>query len=267
MALSTDDVAAITKLLDERLAAHQQVVEQSRVAADRARIQDDLRRGDRRRAFWRALFIVFLIAIGICGWVVVKVYTAIHAQVVASEDAVQKLQQQLSEAKVAYQQELAQNKQWQKDREAAVANTHYDSTQNQASFDANLVAKTFALLNQAQQVRAKAKTATGDDEADIDAQLQGVTDVSDNMTNILMQLMLHETDPAHDSPAESAAINDSHQHAKPGAQATPLQAAPSGAQSPPAPVTQTPPAVSQPAPVEKQPAPTPAGPQATPLNP
>ena len=259
MALTSDDVAAISRLLDERLAAHTLALEQSRSAGDatsRARVLDEQRRNDRRRLFWRAVFIVFLIVLGIGAWVVVHVYHAIHAQIVASEGAVEQLQQQLSEAKIAYQQELAQNKQWQQDRAQAIANTHYDSAQTQAGFDANLMAKTFALLNQAQKLKTKAKTSTGDDEADLDSQLQGMSDVSDSVTNILMQMMLHETDPAHDSPAQSAAVNDSHPHSQaPADQSTPLQAAPNTAQNAPAPVTQAP-----------APAPAPAD-GATPLKP
>jgi hypothetical protein len=221
MGLSTEDVDAIGKLLDQRLEAY------DRRQAGERRKEANVRR------FWRWFWIALFVISSVVSWYAVKGFVdGVQDNFKTSEAEMAK---QMSDMKIAYQKQLAQDKQMQQDRAAAAAAVHYQSGQSQGDFDAGLIKQTIALMAKAQAAKAKAKTATGDD-ADM-ADLQGVSDAADGASNILMQLLLHETDSANDTPAERAAVSDSHQRAPtPAEQAVPLHgqdAAPAAGAAPP----------------------------------
>jgi hypothetical protein len=216
MPLTSEDVELIGKLFDQRMAAYD-------------------RRQNAGRRFWRWFWIVLFVVSSIASWYFFKgIVGNFESQITTSEAAID---QQMAAMRQSYQRELAQDKQMQQDRAVAAAASHYQSGQSQGDFDAGLMRQAIQLMAKAQQAKSQANAKAqspnaGGDDDDL-AQLQSLTDATDGAANIMMQLLLHESDPAANNAAQSeaqkaaqnAAMHDSHPQTPPVEQAMPLQGA------------------------------------------
>jgi hypothetical protein len=194
MALTPDDVAAIGQLLDQRLEAHKQAIAESMGAIER--------RATRRRRFWIWFFIITSVLSCLVTWWEAKRYIS-HFQ-----DMVTSFQADTEAAKISYAQLYAHDKQVRDEAAQAAKTVHYDSSQNQGDFDANLLAQTIKLFNRSHDAAAKMKSHAGGSAADDAADLDSFTDLIDQAGNLTMQLMLHETDPAHATREERLASGE-----------------------------------------------------------
>jgi len=191
MALTPDDVAAIGQLLDQRLDAHKQAIAESMGAIER--------RATRRRRFWIWFFIITsVISVLVTWWEAKRCITRV-------QDMVSSFQADTEAAKISYAQLYAHDKQVRDEAAQAAKTVHYDSSQNQGDFDANLLAQTIKLFNRSHDATAKMKSHPVGSAADDTADLDAFSDLIDQAGALTMQLMLHETDPAHATRQERLA--------------------------------------------------------------
>jgi hypothetical protein len=177
MALTTEDVEIIGRLLDERL----------------ARVQAQDRR--RRRAwmwFWIALFALSSVA----SWLVAQRFLrAVDAQISAVD-------RQFLETKLEYQRQLALDAEMRRERVAAERDAGYQSTQSQGGYEAGLVRTALKAFS---QQAALAKKMEALDGSDPEALIAATEEMSGNLTSVLgalTQIMLRNTDPAHTTAQE-----------------------------------------------------------------
>jgi hypothetical protein len=215
MALSQDDVEALGKLLDQRLEAHGKLIDQ--------KLDERDRRARNRRRFWLWFWILVFVGSSVaCWWTVQKLIGGF-------QDQIAQIENDTLQAKVAYQQQLARDRQMQRERAEVEKATGYRSDKDLGEFDAGLLRQAFQLLGKSADFQAKQKkpnAAAGDE--DIDQQLKQVGDMTEQMSNLLGQLLLHETDPAHNTRTERLLAGE----VPPPAAPAPVQADP--APAPPA---------------------------------
>src|SRR5690606_2400726 len=104
------------------------------------------------------------------------------------------------------------------ERGAAVQASRYDSTQSQASYEAGLLSAMIRIVGES---RAQSERMRDLDPDDLDGLVQATEEMQGTMTTImgtLGQIMLRNTDPAHNTPDEKLLQGE-----------TPLQPAPSTA--------------------------------------
>ncbi len=236
MALTPEDVQAIGQLLDSRMAQHSEAI------AKQLREQDR-----RRRRFWSwVIWITVVLTVASSVWSYYWLKGRIGALVGSASMLERELQQantDLVETRGEYARQLAHDKQMQKERAEAVSASGYKSDQNQAQFDAGMLAKTFALFNRTNEARTRAesKAKSGDTEPD-DQSVNDLDQTISQASGLLMQLMLHETDNEHLGSAEKMAQGEHPD-------ATPIQQPPAAGQAKPlAAPTPQPPRAASPAP-------------------
>jgi hypothetical protein len=194
MALSPEDVAALGQLLDQRLEAHGKLIDQ--------KLEERERRQRNRRRFWLWFWILVFVGSSVASWWTVRSLLG------KFQDQMAALETDTIEAKLAYQQQLAHDRQMQRERAAVQQATGYRSEQSQAEFDAGLVRQAFQLLGRSAEMRARAqKPAETTTDDDMDQALKDVGDMTAQMSDMLGKLLLHETDPAHNSRAERLATS------------------------------------------------------------
>jgi len=194
MALSPDDVAAIGQLLDQRLDAHKQAIAESISAVER--------RATRRRRFWIWFFIITTVLSLLATWWEAKRY------INRVEDMVSSVQADTEAAKLSYAQLYAHDRQVRDEAAKAAKTVHYDSSQSQGDFDASLLAQTITLFNRSHDATSTMKSHPSGSQADDAADLNAFSDLIDQAGALTMQLMLHETDPAHATREERLASGE-----------------------------------------------------------
>lgn len=190
MGLSNEDLSAIGELMDRKLAGVQAVEK-------------------RRRRFWLWFWGIAIVLSSVASWFIAQHYLAIIREELAQVD------DELREAKLAYQAELARNTQLQAERAAAVQASSYDSEQSQASYEAGLLSAMIRIVGES---RAQSERMQNLDPDDLDGLVQATEEMQGTMTTImgtLGQIMLRNTDPAHNTPDEKLLQGE-----------TPLQPAP-----------------------------------------
>jgi hypothetical protein len=192
MALSPEDVAALGQLLDQRLESHAKLIDQ--------KLADQERRARSRRRFWFWFWMLLFLVSSVASW-----WTA-QKLIARFQDQVAAIENETLEAKISYQRQLARDRKMQAERKQVEHATGYQSSQNLGDFDAQLMRQAFQLLGKSSQFQAKQKKpGTVDSDTDIDQQLKDVGDMTEQMSQMIGQLLLHETDPAHDTKADRLA--------------------------------------------------------------
>ena len=218
MALTPEDLAAIGQLLDAKLEAVQ--------AQDR-----------RRRRFWLWFWIVvFVLSNVVCGWLAWRLWEQ-------AQQEVARLNVEFSESKQAYQRALQESAQLRAERAAAEKSVQYDSAKTSAEHEAGLISSMMSLLATKDQFTKKYENADFSDPQVLESYANDLNRIIDQGLNPLGQVMLRNTDVAHNAPNERGAAVDGGQ-----APAAPILAVPSASPSdsaatsvPTAPASVTPP--------------------------
>ncbi len=177
MALTSEDVDTIGRLLDERLARAQ--------AVDR-----------RRRRFWLWFWIALFVLSSVASWFAAQqMLRKVEAQL-ADIDS------QFLDTKLTYQRQLARDVQMQQERKAAEQAANYQPKQSQADYESGLMRSAFKAMSQQAALSKKMEQLDGDDP---EALIQATEEMSSNLTTMLgalTQVMLRNTDPALNTPQE-----------------------------------------------------------------
>jgi hypothetical protein len=190
MALSTEDLAAIGQLLDVKLDAKLAAVQ----AQDR-----------RRRRFWLWFWIaVFVISNAVGGWMAWRLWEQAQTEVA-------RINVEFSESKLAYQRALQESAQLREERARAEKSVHYDSTKTDAQHEAGLISSMMSLLATKDQFTKKYDNADFSDPEVLDAYAKDLNRILDQGLNPLGQIMLRNTDVAHNAPNERTAPVDGNQ--------------------------------------------------------
>lgn len=197
MSLSPDDVDAIGRLLDDRLAAHGQHIE-ARLAAQEAAAR-------RRRRFWFWLIVLTTLA-------------SLAASALAARKAlswIETMQQQLAaqeqgfiEAKLAYQRQLAKDAQLQRERADAERHANYKPEQPQAEYEAELIAGALKLFNHSMAQQQRLQSADADDPDALMREMEDITALLNQATGMTTRMLLRNTDPARNTPQERAQVGE-----------------------------------------------------------
>jgi hypothetical protein len=183
MPLSDDDLAAIGKLMDARM--------------------ETVRRDGRRRFWvWMWIFIILTVASLVGSWFAVK---KLKEQV---DQQVTQINLEMSDAKLAYQRELAKNQQLQAERAQAEKAVAYDGTKTQAQHEAGLLGGMISLIGRKQAFEAKWKDADFSDPAQMEAYAEELNTIIVDGLNPLGQVVLRNTDPAHNTASERLLTTD-----------------------------------------------------------
>jgi HAMP domain-containing protein len=177
MSLSPEDLAAISQLLDQKLAAQETVAR-------------------RRRRFW----LWFWVLIGIISTVASA--WAAKVMVERAQDELTRLNLEFSEAKLAYQRQLEQNRQLQDERAAAIKAVHYDSAATQAEHEAGLLSSVIGLIGGRAEFDKKWANADFSDPTQMEAFAKDLNGLVDQGLKPLGQIVLRNTDPAHNTANE-----------------------------------------------------------------
>ncbi len=196
MPLDPEDVQAIGQLLDERLGAYDQ-------------------RQRARRRWWLWFWIVLFIVSTIASWVTVqRVIEVVMSKATAMMDKVDAEERDFAQAKAVYQKQVAHDQQMQKERADAEQAAHYESKQSKAEYEAGLIRQSLAVFAKSAKAQEKVKNlgASNDPDDDLKA-LEELSGTLSQGTNVLMQVLLRNTDPAHDSAQErlEAGADEGHQ--------------------------------------------------------
>lgn len=181
MSLSPEDLAAIALLLDQKL--------DQKLAAQQA---SDARRRRFWVWFWLVVFIVTTAASTWAGWRLVE----------RAQDEVTRINLEFSEAKLAYQQQLEQDRKLQAERIAAEKAVHYRSDQTEAQHEAGLIGDFIGLLGSQADFQKKWANADFSDPAQLQAYANDLNGIIDQGLKPLGQVVLRNTDPAHNTANE-----------------------------------------------------------------
>lgn len=195
MSLSTDDLNAISELMDRKLASVQ--------GAER-----------RRRRFWAWFWIVAIVLSSVASWFIVQHYVTIIRDELAQVD------HDLREARLAYQMELARNQQLQAERAAAVEVSGYDSTQDQASYEAGLLSAMLRIVGESRAHNERMQNLDPDDPDSLVAATEAMHGTMTTIMGTLGQIMLRNTDPAHNTPEENLMLGETGPPAAPAPEPT-----------------------------------------------
>ncbi len=177
MALSDEDLAAISRLLDAKLAA--------------VAVEDR-----RRRRFW------------IWFWVILTVVSALASAIAAdrlirrAQDELSQINLAFSETKLAYQRQLAQNQELRRQRAVAEKAVAYDSGKTQAEHEAGLVGSMLNLFSAKADFEKKYENADFADPKVLEAYSKELNRMVSEGLNPLAQVVLRNTDPAHNTADE-----------------------------------------------------------------
>lgn len=195
MALGQDDVDAIARLLDERLAAHGKHIE------DRLAQQEAAAR--RRRRFWLWMFLLLTL-----GSLAASILAANRA-ITWAQDQLAAQEQGFIDAKIAYQRQLAQSSTLQAERAEAERRVNYKPQQPQDEYEAELIASALRLFNQSMASQARMKAAgDSDDPEALLREMEGMTEMLSQATEVLPRILLRNTDPARNTAKEQALVGE-----------------------------------------------------------
>lgn len=211
MPLTPEDVQAIGQLLDQRVAAHDQAM----LAQIEARLQAQERR---RRRFWAWVIwvtVLLTLASSVALWRWSKQALAPYlGQLSGLQQQLRALQVEGEQTRTAYAELLREQPRLQQEHREAVAASGYQSQQSQAQFDAQLLAKLLAFYTKSREAQTQAaKPGMGAD--DDEAAIANLTSTLSDASGMLMQLVLHESDPAHVGSVEKLTQQDAASHATP----------------------------------------------------
>jgi hypothetical protein len=177
MALDERDLALIRQVVVEQLAVVQ--------VSER-----------KRRRFWLWFWVWFFILTTAAGtWWSWKVIEKVQAQIAAQDQAFQ-------ETKRSYQAELARNQEWQNQREQAEKAVGYQSNRSQPSHEAMLMNNLMSLMSKQGAMKEKWANADLSDPEDLNALADDMNQVLTQGLGTIMQVMLRNTDPAHNTAQE-----------------------------------------------------------------
>ena len=177
MALDPADLAEIAHLVEERLAAHEAA-----------------RRRQRRRWLIPLMLLGGVLATALSVGLVIGVRSG--QDWLAARDA------ELTEAKLAYQRELARNQAWQAQREAAAKAVHYDTTKTQAQHEAALMNQALGLMAEQGALKAKWAALDYNDPKSMEVLSDDLSRVLGQGLGTIGQVLLRNTDPAHNTREE-----------------------------------------------------------------
>ena len=177
MSLSDQDLEAIGRLMDQKLAVVQ--------TQDR-----------RRRKFWIWFWIIVTVLSSLASWLVLE---RLKVQV---NDWVAERNQEFVETKLAYQRQLEQSQQRRDERKKAEQAVGYDTNKSQAEHEADLMGGLISLIGAQAEFNKKFADADTSDPAVMDAYLKNFEQVLDKGLKPLGTVVLRNTDPAHNSPDE-----------------------------------------------------------------
>ena len=177
MALSEEDLAAISRLLDAKLAA--------------VAVEDR-----RRRRFWVWMLIVLT--------VVSTVASAIVAErlIRRAQDEISQINLAFSETKLAYQRQLEQDQELRRQRAVAEKAVAYEPGKTQAEHEAGLVGSMLNLFSAKADFEKKYENADYADPKVMEAYSKDLNRIVSEGLNPLGQIVLRNTDPAHNTPDE-----------------------------------------------------------------
>lgn len=177
MSLSPEDLAAIAHLLDQKLAAVELIAK-------------------RRRRFWLWLWIVIgILSTAVSAW-------AAKGLIERAQDELTRINVKFSETKLAYQRQLEQNQQLQAERAAAIKAVHYQSETTQADHEAGLLSGIIGLLGSKGDFEKKWANVDLTDPAQMEAYAKDLSGIVDQGLKPLGQIVLRNTDPAHNTANE-----------------------------------------------------------------
>ena len=177
MSLSEQDLDAIGRLMDQKLSAVQ--------AQDR-----------RRRRFWLWFWIVVTVGSSIASWF------ALEKLIARAQDEVARINIEFSESKLAYQRALEENQKLREERAKAEKAVAYDTTKTQAQHEAGLLGDMISLFAAKDEFSKKYENADLTDPKVMEAYAQDLNKIMDKGLNPLGQIVLRNTDPAHNTPDE-----------------------------------------------------------------
>lgn len=177
MSLTSEDLAAIAHLLDQKLAAAELMAK-------------------RRRRFWLWVWILMgILATALSAW-------AAKRLIERAQDELVRINLEFSETKLAYQRQLEQNQQLQAERAAAIKAVHYQSEATQADHEAGLLSGFIGLLGSKNEFEKKWTNADLTDPAQMEAFAKDLSGIVDQGLKPLGQMVLRNTDPAHNTANE-----------------------------------------------------------------
>jgi len=183
MSLSSDDLNAIGDLMDHKLA---QVQTQDR----------------RRRRFWLWFWILVFVVSSVASWFVAQHYIRII------QDEMAQVDNDLRQAKLAYQTELARNAKLQAERQVATEATGYVSDQDQATYEAGLISAMFRIVANSRALNESMADLDADDPEALMRATEKMAQTTQDAIGTIGQIMLRNTDPAHNTPEENLMLGE-----------------------------------------------------------
>jgi hypothetical protein len=119
-----------------------------------------------------------------------------------AQDELTRLNLEFSETKLAYQRQLEQSRQLQDERAAAIKAVHYQSTTTQAEHEAGLLSSVIGLIGSRAEFDKKYANADFSDPAQMEAFAKDLNGLVDQGLKPLGQIVLRNTDPAHNTANE-----------------------------------------------------------------
>jgi len=120
----------------------------------------------------------------------------------AAMDWVAARDQELSEAKLAYQRELVRNQAWQATRAAAERASGYDGRRTQAQHEAALMNQSLQLIAQQKALSEKWQKLDYDDPKSMEILSEDLGKVLEQGLGTIGQVLLRNSDPAHNTVDE-----------------------------------------------------------------
>ena len=183
MSLSDQDLAAIAQVMDSKLAGFQ--------ASER-----------KRRRFW------------VWFWIIITIGSTVASALVLdrllekAQDEVARINQEFSNTKLAYQRQLEENQVLRTQRAKAEQAMAYDTTKTQAEHEAGLLGGFFSLLSSKAEFEKKYENADLSDPKVMQEYANDLNKIISQGLNPIGQVMLRNTDPAHNSPDEKLRSGD-----------------------------------------------------------
>jgi len=187
MSLSTDDLTAIGDLMDRKLDQKLAQVQ----AKDR-----------RRRRFWLWFTVVVFVLSSVASWFVAQHYVRLI------QDEMTKVDNDLRQAKLAYQTELARNATLQAERKVASEASGYVSDQDQASYEAGLISSMFRIVANSRALNESMANLDPDDPEALMRATEKMAQTTQDAIGTIGQIMLRNTDPAHNTPEENLLLGE-----------------------------------------------------------
>ena len=183
MPLSDEDLDAIGRLMDRKLEVLQ--------AQDR-----------RRRRFWVWFWIVVFVLSSVASW------WAVERLVTRAQDEVARINIEFSEAKLAYQRQLENDRKLQAERAAAEKTVSYDTGKTQAQHEAGLISGFISLLSAKNEFEKRYADVDLSDPHALDTYAADLNRIIDQALVPLGQIVLRNTDPAHNTRDEQIRRSD-----------------------------------------------------------